>query len=125
MFLLRVRVVPEQERIQVKLRSGCLSSDWQAPGNQSSTHIWNRLHTNELTSRAIIGFALSQGVPDMAGKSQGSGAGGQSKGGQQSGGNFKNDPKRASAAGKKGGEHSHGGTHEQHVEAGKQSHKNK
>ena len=41
-----------------------------------------------------------------------SGQSGQSKGGQQSGGNFKNDPKRASAAGKKGGEHSHGGTHE-------------
>jgi hypothetical protein len=53
-------------------------------------------------------------------------------------GNFKNDPKRASEAGKKGGEHSHGGkssssssehsrggTHEQHVKAGQQSHKNK
>ena len=49
----------------------------------------------------------------------------QSKGGQQSGGNFKNDPKRAAEAGKKGGEHSHGGTHEQHVTAGEQSHKNK
>ncbi len=49
---------------------------------------------------------------------------GQSKG-QQSGGNFKNDPKRASEAGKKGGEHSQGGTHEKHVKAGKQRHKNK
>jgi uncharacterized protein len=38
-------------------------------------------------------------------------------------GNFKNDPERASEAGKKGGEHSHGGTHEQHVKAGEQSHK--
>jgi hypothetical protein len=63
-----------------------------------------------------------KGVPIMAEKSQKSG---QSKGGQQSGGNFKNDPKRASEAGKKGGEHSHGGTHEQHVKAGQQSHKNK
>lgn len=63
---------------------------------------------------------------------------GQSKGGEHSGGNFKNDPERAREAGKKGGEHSHGGTHQQssgtherggthqqHVEAGKQSHKNK
>lgn len=32
-----------------------------------------------------------------------------SKGGQASGGNFKNDPQRASAAGRKGGENSHGG----------------
>jgi uncharacterized protein len=30
-----------------------------------------------------------------------------SKGGQASGGNFKNDPERASEAGRKGGEHSH------------------
>ncbi len=34
---------------------------------------------------------------------------GRSKGGQESGGNFKNDPQRASEAGKKGGEQSHGG----------------
>jgi len=34
---------------------------------------------------------------------------GRSKGGQNSGGNFKNDPERASEAGKKGGEASHGG----------------
>lgn len=61
----------------------------------------------------------------MAEKSEKSGHSGQSKGGQHSGGNFKEDPKRASEAGKKGGEHSHGGTHEQHVKAGKQSHKNK
>ncbi|WP_367998500.1 KGG domain-containing protein [Rhodomicrobium lacus] len=56
-------------------------------------------------------------------------------------GNFKNNPQRASEAGKKGGEQSHsgqsqggqgsrssstqGGTHEQHVKAGQQSHKNK
>ena len=40
-------------------------------------------------------------------------------------GNFKNDPERASEAGKKGGAHSHGGTHEQHVKAGEQSHKSK
>lgn len=31
------------------------------------------------------------------------------KGGQASGGNFKNDPQRASEAGKKGGQSSHGG----------------
>ena len=31
------------------------------------------------------------------------------KGGEQSSGNFANDPERASEAGKKGGEHSHGG----------------
>ncbi|SFU69931.1 general stress protein [Halomonas korlensis] len=31
------------------------------------------------------------------------------KGGQQSGGNFANDPEKASEAGKKGGEHSRGG----------------
>lgn len=31
------------------------------------------------------------------------------KGGQASGGNFKNDPQRASEAGKKGGQRSHGG----------------
>jgi uncharacterized protein len=44
----------------------------------------------------------------------------------QSGKNpFKNDPERASEAGKKGGAHSHGGTHEQHVKAGEQSHKSK
>ncbi|MCQ5559591.1 general stress protein, partial [Escherichia coli] len=30
------------------------------------------------------------------------------KGGQHSGGNFKNDPQRASEAGKKGGKSSHG-----------------
>jgi general stress protein YciG len=52
-------------------------------------------------------------------------------------GNFKSDPQRASEAGKKGGEQSgqsqggqgskssQGGTHEQHVKAGQQSHKNK
>ncbi len=34
---------------------------------------------------------------------------GRSSGGQHSGGNFKNDPERASEAGRKGGEHSHGG----------------
>jgi general stress protein YciG len=61
----------------------------------------------------------------MAEKSSKSGQSGKSKGGQHSGGNFKNDPKRASEAGKKGGEHSPGGTHEQHVKAGQQSHKNK
>jgi general stress protein YciG len=33
-----------------------------------------------------------------------------SKGGQASGGNFKNDPERASEAGKKGGENSNGGS---------------
>lgn len=32
-----------------------------------------------------------------------------SEGGKASGGNFKNDPERASEAGKKGGENSHGG----------------
>ncbi|UVC12570.1 general stress protein (plasmid) [Rhizobium sp. TH2] len=32
-----------------------------------------------------------------------------SKGGQASGGNFKNDPERASEAGKEGGENSNGG----------------
>jgi general stress protein YciG len=32
-----------------------------------------------------------------------------SKGGQASGGNFENDPERASEAGKKGGENSNGG----------------
>lgn len=32
-----------------------------------------------------------------------------SKGGQNSPGNFKNDPERAREAGKKGGQHSHGG----------------
>jgi len=32
-----------------------------------------------------------------------------SKGGQNSPGNFKNDPERAREAGRKGGEHSHGG----------------
>lgn len=32
-----------------------------------------------------------------------------SKGGQNSPGNFKNDPQRASEAGRKGGENSHGG----------------
>lgn len=32
-----------------------------------------------------------------------------SKGGQNSGGNFANDPQRASEAGKKGGQNSHGG----------------
>lgn len=31
------------------------------------------------------------------------------KGGQNSGGNFKNDPERASEAGKKGGKNSHSG----------------
>jgi len=61
----------------------------------------------------------------MVGKSQGSSHSGQSKGGQQSGGHVKNEPQRAPEAGKKGGEHSHGGTHEQHVKAGEQSHKNK
>jgi general stress protein YciG len=40
-------------------------------------------------------------------------------------GNFKNDPERASEAGKKGVEHSHGGAHEQHVKAGEQSRKSK
>jgi len=48
-------------------------------------------------------------------------------------GNFKNDAQRAAEAGKKGGEQSHakqpqggqGGSHEQHVKAGQQSHKNK
>lgn len=34
---------------------------------------------------------------------------GRSKGGQHSSGNFKNDPERASEAGKKGGRASHGG----------------
>jgi general stress protein YciG len=67
----------------------------------------------------------AKGVPIMAEKSSNTGHSGKSKGGQHSGGNFKNDPKRASEAGKKGGEHSHGGTHEQHVKAGQQSHKNK
>jgi general stress protein YciG len=32
-----------------------------------------------------------------------------SKGGSASGGNFKNDREKASEAGRKGGEHSHGG----------------
>lgn len=64
------------------------------------------------------------------------------------GNNFKDDPEKASEAGKKGGQHSHGGqpdqshkssgqqggqpssgqrggSPEQHVEAGKQSHKNR
>ncbi len=50
---------------------------------------------------------------------------GSSKGGKTSSGNFKSDPQRAAEAGKKGGEHSQGGTHEQHVKAGQQSHKNK
>ncbi|EBG3798399.1 general stress protein, partial [Salmonella enterica] len=31
------------------------------------------------------------------------------KGGQHSGGNFKNDPQRASEAGKKGGQNNHSG----------------
>ena len=67
----------------------------------------------------------------MAEKSGGSGHSG-SKAGQHGGGNLKNDPKRASEAGKKGGEHalgggSHerGGSLEEHVKAGQQSHKNK
>ncbi|MBT3071780.1 hypothetical protein KKP04_12985 [Rhodomicrobium sp. Az07] len=54
-------------------------------------------------------------------------------------GNFKDNPERASEAGRKGAEQSHGGqsqggqdsrspqggTHEQHVKAGQQSHENK
>lgn len=71
------------------------------------------------------------------------------KGDDMAGNNFKDDPQKASEAGKKGGEHSRGshqqdqshqhsgqqggasssgqrgGSHEQHVEAGKQSHKNR
>lgn len=35
------------------------------------------------------------------------------------------DSEEAREAGHKGGEHSDGGTHEQHVKAGSQSHKNK
>jgi general stress protein YciG len=66
-----------------------------------------------------------KGVSIMAEKTKKSGHSGQSKGAQHSGGNFKNDPERASKAGKKGGGHSHGGAHEQHVKAGQQSHKNK
>jgi hypothetical protein len=50
-----------------------------------------------------------------------SGQSGQSKGGAQSGAT----QKRATEAARKGGEHSHGGTHEQHVKAGEQSHKGK
>jgi uncharacterized protein len=42
----------------------------------------------------------------MAGKSHEPTHEGRSKGGQHSGGSFKSDPKRASEAGKKGGEHS-------------------
>ncbi len=45
------------------------------------------------------------------------------KGAKASAGNVKSTPARAAEAGKKGGEHSHGGTHEQHVKAGHQSHK--
>ncbi len=45
-------------------------------------------------------------------------------GGQHSGGNFANDRERAAEAGKKGGQSSSGGSHEQHVKAGQQSHKN-
>jgi len=36
---------------------------------------------------------------------------------------FSKDPELAREAGQKGGSQSSGGTHEQHVEAGKQSHK--
>jgi len=50
---------------------------------------------------------------------------GKSKVGHASGGIFKGDPQRASEAGKKGSGRSKGGTHEQHVKAGQQSHKNK
>jgi general stress protein YciG len=58
-------------------------------------------------------------------KNQGSGHEGQNKGGQQGGGNIKNDPQRASEAGKKGGEHSSGGMRDQHVKSGQQSPKSK
>jgi hypothetical protein len=61
----------------------------------------------------------------MVGKSQGSSHSGQSKGSQQAGGHVKAEPQRAPEAGKKGGEHAHGGTREQHAKAGEQSHKNK
>ncbi len=77
-----------------------------------------------MVCKEAIKRAMAKEFSIMAEKSK-SGQSGQSKGGQQSGGNFKNDPKRASEAGKKGAAHSHGGTHEQHVKAGKQSHKNK
>lgn len=58
-----------------------------------------------------------KGVTDMSGSQQGKSNRGltsmdddkqqeiASKGGQASGGNFKNDPKKASEAGKKGGSH--------------------
>jgi general stress protein YciG len=61
----------------------------------------------------------------MSEKTKESSHSGQSKGGQHRSGSFKNDPERAREAGKKGSEHSRGGTHEQHVKAGQQSHKNK
>lgn len=40
---------------------------------------------------------------------------------EKRGGNFANDPKRASEAGKKGGEHSHGGS-SQHEQKGGSAH---
>jgi hypothetical protein len=46
------------------------------------------------------------------------------KGGENSSGNFAHDRERAAEAGSKGGKASSGGTHEQHVKAGQQSHKN-
>ncbi len=61
----------------------------------------------------------------MVGKSQGSSHPGQSKGSQQSAGHVKNEPQRAPEAGKKGVEHAHGGTREQHAKAGEQTHKSK
>lgn len=47
----------------------------------------------------------------MANQNQGGGSGDQSQRGGL--GNFANDPQRASEAGKKGGEHSHGGQRQQ------------
>jgi general stress protein YciG len=44
--------------------------------------------------------------------------------GQHSSGNFAEDREKAAEAGRKGGQASSGGTHEQHVKAGQQSHKN-
>jgi uncharacterized protein len=45
-------------------------------------------------------------------------------GGQHSSGHFASDQDRTSESGRTGGHTSSGGTHEQHVKAGQQSHKN-
>jgi uncharacterized protein len=132
-----VLMVPSQPQRTVKATSSADTrlNDWAA--HAAATE--ERNMADQKHSGNTGNFSDDREKAAESGRKGGQHSGGNHTGGQHGSGNLADDHEKAAEAGRKGGQHSsgsshgehgdighktQGGTHEQHVKAGQQSHKN-